>query len=278
MLTLALAVVVVPLIFVVSASMSNPEMVYRGQVLLWPRDISFEGYARILRNPDIYTGYRNTLLYTTVGTFLNVVLTVMVAYPLSRKDLVGRNLVTIFLTITMFFTGGLIPLYLVVRGLGLVNTIGAMILPNAISFWNIIITRTYFQTTIPDDLIHAAQIDGCSNSRLLLTIIVPLSKPILAVMALYYGVGHWNAFFNALIFLSSRDLFPLQVFLREILIQNQFTQDMMQSDVMTVEAQVKIGEQVKYGLIIVSSVPILLAYPFLQRYFVKGVMVGSIKG
>jgi putative aldouronate transport system permease protein len=272
--------VLYPLVFIISASISDPVLVSLGEVWLWPRAITFEGYERILEFQPIWTGYRNTIFYTVVGTSINLFITLTAAYSLSRKDLPAKNVFMLLFVLTMFFHGGLIPTFLVVKQLGLVDSIWAMVLPNAAFMWNIIIARAFFQNSIPIELQESAQIDGCSNTRLFWSIVLPLSKPIIAVMALFYGVSHWNAFFNALIYLSNRDLYPLQLILREILIMNQVT-DMMNMTSDQMEDMVKrmyMAEIMKYGLVVVSSLPVLVAYPFLQKYFMKGVLIGAIKG
>ncbi len=280
LICIIIAVVIYPVIFVISASISDPDMVSLGKVILWPRGITLEGYKIILSYKPVWVGYRNTIFYAVVGTIINVIFTLGASYSLSRKDFVGRNFFMLIFTFTMFFSGGLIPLFLVVKKLNMIDKVWAMWLPSAVSMWNVIITRTYFQTSIPDALQEAAHIDGCTNMRLFVSIILPLSLPIIAVNALYYGVAHWNTFFNALIFLSDRNKYPLQLFLREILIQNQTVDIMgMTSDEMEIMAyRVKLAQVMRYGLIIVSSIPILMLYPFLQKYFVKGMMIGSIKG
>lgn len=279
LLMIMLIMFIWPLVFVVSASISSPTAVWNGEVWLLPKDISLEGYTRILQNENIWNGYKNSILYTLTGTMINLFMTVTAAYPLSRKDFYPRNVVMAIYTFTMFFGGGLIPNYLLVKELGMHNKIWAMIIPNAVAIWNIIITRTYFQTNIPNELREAASIDGCNNIKFLTRVVLPLSAPIIAVMTLFYGVGHWNAFFNALIYLQDRNKFPLQLILREILILSQVEQDML-SDVDPKEAaeRMRIAETVKYGVIIVASLPVLTMYPFVQKHFVKGIMVGSIKG
>ncbi|WNQ09457.1 carbohydrate ABC transporter permease [Paenibacillus aurantius] len=269
--------VIYPLLFVLSASISNPAKVFAGELWLWPKEITFDGYKRIFANKDIMTGYGNTILYTFVGTAVNVVLTICAAYPMSRKDLKGRNVLTVLIVFTMFFTGGLIPTYLIVKDLGLLDSIWAMILPNAIAVYNVIIMRTYFQTSIPSEMQEAASIDGCDNFRILTRVVLPLSMPILAVMVLFYSVAHWNAFFNALIYLSDRTKFPLQLILREILIQGQ-TQDMVDMNDDTLMRKMMEAESIKYGVVVVANLPVLMLYPFLQRYFVKGMMIGALKG
>ena len=277
LLGIVMVIVLYPLYFVVIASISNPLEVNAGRVLLFPRDITFKGYQMIFRDQDIMIGYRNTFFYTFLGTFINIILTTFAAYPLSRKDWVGRNLFMTMLMITMFFGGGLIPTYLVMNGLGLVNTIWAMIIPGAVSVYNVIVMRTFLVNSIPYELQEAATVDGASNFGLLFRIIIPLSKPILAVLVLFYGVAHWNAFFNALIYLSNKKLYPLQLVLRSILIQNQVAQDMF-GDADSLNDRTILAELIKYGLIIVSTLPVLILYPFMQRYFVKGVMIGAVKG
>ncbi|HHV96201.1 MAG TPA: carbohydrate ABC transporter permease [Clostridiaceae bacterium] len=279
---LILIIELYPLIFVVSASISNPDLVNRGEVWLLPKDISFEGYVRVFRDKEIWTGYRNTIFYTVFGTIINLFVTLPAAYSLSRKDFYGRIFFTAIFTFTMFFSGGLIPTYLIIKGLRLRDTIWALLLPGAASMYNIIVTRTFFQTNIPNELREAAEIDGCSNTRLFLTIVLPLSTPIIAVMALFYGVGHWNSYFSALIYLSRRELYPLQLFLREILILNEMSTEMLMNatgeEIEALAKQARIADMIKYAIIIVSSAPVLMAYPFIQKYFVKGIMIGAIKG
>ncbi|GGD13202.1 carbohydrate ABC transporter permease [Pontibacillus salipaludis] len=270
-------VVLYPLYFVVIASISNPDYVYNGEVWLYPKDITFEGYQRIFQDGRIWTGYKNTVIYTLVGTFVNVALTLMAAYALSRKDLAGRNFFMFMFLFTMFFSGGLIPTYLVVKNLGLVNTMWALILPKAVAVWNLIVAKTFFQSTIPDELLESAQMDGCSNTKFFWKIVLPLSKPIVAVMVLFYAVTHWNSFFDALIYLNDEELYPLQLVLRSILIQNEASASML-GDVESFAAQQRIADLIKYGVIIVAAVPLLILYPFIQKYFVKGAMIGSIKG
>lgn len=275
LLTLVLIVVLYPLLFVVNASISKMTYVLQGEVILFPKGFNLDAYKMVFDNPRIMTGYKNTIGYTLVGTAINLAMTIAGAYPLSRKDFAGRHIFTVFFTITMFFSGGLIPTYLVVTGLGLYNTFWVMVILGAVGMWNMIIMRTFFQTSIPQEIQEAAFIDGCSNFGLLFRIVLPLSAPIIAVMVIFYGVGHWNAFFNALIYLKDHSRFPLQLILREILII-QDMQNMIDSS--SLLDQQMIAESIKYAVIIVSSVPVLLLYPFLQKYFVKGVMVGAIKG
>jgi len=274
---LFLLICLYPLYFVLIASVSDPVKVSAGKVLLFPNGFTLDGYARIFRYQKIWIGYRNTLFYTTLGTTINVVITVMAGYALSRKDLRGRRPFLLLFSFTMFFSGGMIPTYMVVNGLGLIDKVWAMVLPNALAVWNLMITRSYFETTIPDELLDAAFIDGCGNLRFFGQIVIPLSKAIVSVMVLFYAIGHWNTFFNALIYLTTSTKFPLQLILRDILIAAQPDPTMMEDMTSLIEKQ-KLAELLKYGVIIVASVPVLILYPFVQRYFVSGIMVGSIKG
>ena len=277
LLVLVLVIVLYPLLFVLSASVSDPEAVVRGEVWLWPKDVTLSGYRKVLQNQDILTGYWNTVVYTATGTAINLAMTVAAAYPLSRKHFYGRNVITALFVFTMFFSGGLIPTYLVVRSLGMINTLWAMVIPNAVAIWNIIIMRTFFQQSIPEEIQEAARMDGCSNIQSLIRIVLPLSLPILAVMTLFYSVGHWNAFFNALIYLTDRSKYPLQLILREILIQSNMQNMVEISEESLVKALME-AETIKYAVVIVANLPVLLLYPFLQRYFVKGIVIGAIKG
>ena len=275
-LTIAFLLVAYPLYFVVIASISDPIAVYEGRVILYPIKPTLEGYSRILSYSSLFVGYKNTLFYTLLGTSINIVLTITSGYALSRKELVGRNVMMMGVMFTMIFSGGMIPNYLLVRSLGLYNTMWALILPGAVSTWNLIVTRTFFQQTIPDELREAADLDGCNDTTFFLRVVLPLSTSIIAVMVLFYAVGHWNSYYNALIYLSSTAKYPLQLVLRNILIVN--TLDDMVNYVATQAAQQRMGDLIKYGMIIVSSLPLLILYPFLQKYFVHGVMIGAIKG
>lgn len=276
-LTLLLILVLYPLIYIVSASFSSASAVTSGKVILLPVDFSLEGYKAVFENKDIWLGYKNTIIYTVCGTFINVAVTLMAAYPLSRKDLQGKGILTFFFTFTMLFGGGMIPNYILIRDLHLMNTRWAIILPGALSVYNMIVARTFIQSNIPDELLEASQLDGCSDTKYFFSIILPLSKAVIAVLALFYGVGHWNAYFNAFLYLNDKKLYPLQIFLREILINN--TMDMNSFvDPTLMEAKQGLADLLKYSLIIVASVPVLCLYPFAQKYFVKGVMIGSVKG
>ena len=275
-LTLCLLIVAYPLYFIVIASVSDPTAVYAGKVILWPARFTLEGYQRILDYESFFTGYRNTVIYTVVGTIVNVLITIPGAYALSRKDLVGRNIFMMGVTFTMIFSGGLIPTYLLVISLNLYNTMWALILPVAVSAWNLIVARTFFQQTIPDELLEAATLDGAGNTQFFLRVVLPLSKSIIAVMVLFYAVNHWNSYFNALIYLKSAEKYPLQLVLRNILFENSLG-DMVE-DASTLALQQRLGDLIKYGIIIASSLPLLILYPFLQRFFIQGVMIGAVKG
>ncbi|MFK7694946.1 carbohydrate ABC transporter permease [Paenibacillus sp. HJGM_3] len=277
LLVLVLIAVLYPLLFVLVASISDPAKVLGGEVWLWPEGLTLRGYEKVFQNNDILQGYANTLLYTVVGTAINLIMTILAAYPLSRKDFVGRGFFTALFVFTMFFSGGLIPTYLLVKSLGMVNTMWALIIPNAIAIWNVIIMRTFFQQSIPLEIQESAQIDGCSNVQILLRMVLPLSLPIIAVMTLFYSVAHWNSFFSALIYLTDRSKYPLQLVLREILIQSNL-KDMVETSEESLAKSVMEGESIKYAVVIIANLPVLLLYPFLQRYFVKGLVIGAVKG
>jgi multiple sugar transport system permease protein/putative aldouronate transport system permease protein len=270
-------VVLYPLVYIVSASFSSSGAVISGRVWLWPVEPTTAGYHAVFKHRLIWSSFLNSLYYTSVGTFVNVIMTVLAAYPLARKDFFGKNWFMMLFVFTTLFSGGLIPTYLLVKDLDLLNTRWALILPGALAVWNVIITRTYFQATIPDELLEAAQMDGCSDFKFVWRIVLPLSGPIIAVISLFYAVGHWNTYFNALIYLKNQSLYPLQLILRDILVQNEVDPAMM-GDVEDAAAKADLRELLKYSLIVVSSLPMLLIYPFVQKYFVKGVMIGSLKG
>ena len=273
---LIILVIAYPLYFVVIASFSQPEAVLGGKLRFLPVGFNLESYQMVLTEPKVWTGYRNTILYTVLGTCINLVLTTLAAYPLSRKDMPFRGLLTFVASFTMLFGGGMIPVYLVVRGLKLTDSIWAMVIPNALATYNMLVMKNYFQSSIPEDLQEAAAIDGCDHFGTLIRVVLPLSAPIMAVIVLFYAVGHWNAFFNAIIYLRNQDLFPLQVVLRDILLQNSL--EAVGGDLTGMYEKVMRGESMKYALIIVASAPVIMLYPFVQKYFVKGVMVGAIKG
>ncbi|WP_029192438.1 carbohydrate ABC transporter permease [Paenibacillus harenae] len=277
LLTIGMLLILYPLYFVLIASFSDPNLIYSGDIWLLPKGLTLDGYARIFADATIWTGYGNSLIYAIVGTAISVTITLMAAYPLARRDFIGRGAIMWFFVFTMFFGGGLIPTYLLIKDLNMINTIWALVVPGAAGVFNIIIVRTFFQSTIPDEMREAASIDGCSNTRFFLGMVLPLSKPIIAVMVLYHVVGFWNGFFDAMIYLNEESKYPLQLVLRNILVQNQVNSSMM-IDVESYAAKLRVTELIKYGVIIIASLPLLILYPFLQRYFVKGVMIGSIKG
>ena len=275
-LALLLLLVAYPLIYVLSASFSSGNAVSAGRVVLWPVDFSLEGYKAVFNKSDIWPAYLNTILYTVVGTFINVAMVMIAAYPLSRSDLKGRNVVMVLFTFTMFFGGGMIPFYILLTQLHMIDTFWVMVVPGALSVYNMIIARTFIQSSIPGELFEAASIDGCSDTRYFFEILLPLSKAIIAVLALFSAVGHWNSYFNAMMYLNTRSKMPLQIVLREILIMNQIDYSTV-GDPELILKMGNLGDVLKYALIVVSTVPILCVYPFVQKYFVKGVMIGSIK-
>jgi putative aldouronate transport system permease protein len=276
---LLIIIVAYPLVYILSASISDPYYVNSGEMILLPKGITFEGFQRVFQSSEIWIGYRNTIFYTVLGTLINLAVTLPCAYALASDQLAGKKVIMALLVFTMFFDGGLIPTYLLVRDLGLINTIWSQVLPSAASMWNIIVTMTFFKMNIPKGLEEAAEIDGASHLRIFFQIVLPLSKPIIAVMALFYGVAHWNQYFGALIYLQDRALFPLQLFLREILVRQQITAELMRQSGMVeaIREHARIADIIKYAVMIVSSLPVLMIYPFLQRYFVKGVLIGSLK-
>lgn len=270
------AIALYPLIFVLSASFSDPDMVLKGKVILLPKGFTLKPYSMVFQNEDIWRGYLNTIIYTGVGTLVNVVMTVMLAYPLSRPDLPLRRPITLLIVFTMYFDGGMIPNYLLVRSLGMYNTMWALIIPVAISTYNLIVAKSFFENSIPREMYESASIDGASDLRTMVQIVLPLSQAIIAVLTLFYAVTHWNSYFSALIYLKDESKNPLQIILRDILLLGQ-TEQMGSNDVGMGE-KIKMSEAIKYSSIVISSVPILCAYPFVQKYFVKGVMIGAVKG
>ena len=276
-LIVSFLIVLYPLLYIVSSSLSHPTAVMAHKVWLLPVDFDLMSYKAVFSNKQIGTGYLNSLYYMVVGTVVSVLLTMLLAYPLSRKEFYGRSVVTKFILFTMLFTGGTIPLYLVVRNLGLYDSRWSIILPNAITVWNVIIARTFLQENITDELYDAAQIDGCSDIRFLVSFVFPLSGAIVAVLGLFYAVGQWNKYFDALLYLQNQALYPLQIVLRNILIINRNTPSMT----IDVEAAIRaqgLSETIRFAVIVVASAPLLIIYPFVQRFFVKGVMIGSVKG
>ncbi|MBU0996938.1 MAG: carbohydrate ABC transporter permease [Firmicutes bacterium] len=267
-------IVIYPIYFIIISSFSNPDAVLNGEVFLYPVKFSLEGYQRLLSESQIWVGYRNTILYTFFGTALNILLTIPAGWALSRKYLPYRKIILWFFIVTMFFGGGLIPFYLLVSSLDLIDSPLALILPSAVSVWNIFMTKAFYESNIPEELIEAAKIDGAGEYRTFLSIILPISKPIIAVMVLFYAVGHWNSYFNALIFIQSEGYFPLQLVLRDILIVAQGSGT---GDPQTILEQQRIANMIKYSSIIVSSIPIIVLYPFIQKFFEKGFLIGSFK-
>ena len=277
LLIIALLIVLYPLYFVLIASISDANSISLGKVILLPKNIDFVGYRRILQDNRIMNGYVNSILYTVASTVIGTMTTILAGYSFSRTDLVGRKALMMVYVFTMYFSGGLIPTYLVVKDVGLLGSPWAVILMGAISVYNIIIARSFFSGSIPVDLYEAAQLDGCSNGRFFFSIVVPLSKSIIAVIALYYAVAQWNGYFNALIYLNKQSQYPLQMVLREILLSSQSVQADV-TDVDAIQEMQRIAATIKYGVIVVASLPMLMLYPFIQKYFVKGVMIGSVKG
>jgi len=270
-----LLVVLLPLVYIVASSFSDPLAVSSGRVTFWPIDFTLEGYQRALSDSSILTGFGNSLFYTIAGTAISLVLTVAIAYPLSRQDFWGRRGITVFVVFTMLFAGGIIPMYLVVQNLGLLDTRWAMILPQAIGVWQVIIAVAFFRSSIPDELYEAAQLDGASDLRFLFSIVLPLSKPLLAVIALMYAIFQWNSYFDALLYLRDPDLFPLQLVLRNVLILNETAPGL--NAAAAIERQ-QLADLMKYSLIVISTVPVMLVYPFVARFFNKGILIGAVKG
>lgn len=284
LLTLMMLVILYPLYFILIASVSSPTAVNAGEVLLFPKGATLEGYKYVLKDTSIWKGYANTIILTITGTLVNMFLSVTCAYALSKSHLPFIKFIMFAMTFTMFFSGGIIPTYLLVSGLGMRDTIWSLIMPTAVSVYNVILMRTYFMNSVPEEIIQAAKIDGCSEIRALTAVVLPLSKPILVTIALFYGVGHWNQFFQALIYISDKDKFPLQLVLRNMLLMGNNAMTSMLSGGMSGENAKYLAELMqqieilKYAVIIVSVLPVLLVYPFLQKFFMKGIMMGSLKG
>lgn len=274
----AMIAVIYPIYFIVIASVSEPSRVYEGQVWLWPVGFTIDGYSRLLGDPAVWRGLGNSVLYTSLGTAISVALVVSAGYVLSRKDLPGRKTITFLLVLTLFFDGGIIPRFLVVRDLGLLDTVGAMVLPGAVAVWNVIIARAFFETNLPGELREAAQMDGASDFRFFFRIVLPLSKPLIALMIVIHLVWNWNGFFDALIYLNRPENYPLQLVLRNILVQSDLSASTsMSGDLGSYEAAQRLAELVKYAAIVFASVPLLLLVPFLQRFFTQGALVGAVK-
>ncbi|MBQ8618026.1 MAG: carbohydrate ABC transporter permease [Clostridia bacterium] len=269
------AIVVYPLYYVVLASITDPAVVHTGKLLLYPEAPYFKGYAEALTYPQLLSGYANTIWYTFLNAIVALATTVPAAYALSRRDLVGRRAVMFLFTFTMFFNGGIIPMFLTIKNLKIYNTAWALVLPAAVSVYNLIVCRSFFESSLPQELLEAAQIDGCNDFRFFFTMAIPLSKTIIAVMLLYYATSMWNTFFNALMFLQDESRMPLQVVLRNLVLSNQLS--MSASGAEFAEKQ-KLVDQLKYVIITVSAVPLMIVYPFVQKYFASGVMLGAVKG
>ncbi len=274
LLFLLALIILYPLYFIVIAAISDPDAVLGGEVILYPVRITMEGFAKIMERGDVWRGYLNTIIYTAITVVLSLIVTIPAGWALSRKDLPGKKAFMIYFIIPMFFGGGLIPFYNVMSSLHLVNTMWAVILPSILSVWNLFMTKTFFESSIPNGLIEAAKIDGAGQFKILTMVVIPLSQAVIAVMALYYAVGQWNSYFNAMIFLQDETMYPLQLVLKEILIASEST---VGGSGETILQQYRLANQLKYVSVIVSSVPILCLYPFVQKYFAQGVMIGSLK-
>ena len=274
-LLLVALIVIYPLYFVIIASISDPDAVLGGKVVLYPVQITMSGFAKIMERTDVWRGYLNTIIYTLLTVVLSLLVTIPAGWALSRKTLPGKKGFMIYFIIPMFFGGGLIPFYNVMSALHLINTIWAVILPAILSVWNLFMTKTFFESSIPEGLIEAAKIDGAGQFKIFSAVVIPLSKAVIAVMALYYAVGQWNSYFNAMIFLQDETKYPLQLVLKEILIASEST---VGGSGETILEQYRLANQLKYVSVIVSSLPVLCLYPFVQKYFAQGVMIGSLKG
>ena len=268
-------IVLLPLLHVLAQSLSDPMMVIAGRVSFFPINPTLDIYSQVIKSKNIMTGFMNTLFYAGVGTCLNLFMTVICAYPLARKGLWGRKVIVFIFTFTMMFGGGMIPTYLVIKQLGLIDTRAVMILPGAITVWNMIMCRTYFMSSIPEELYESASLDGASDIRILVSMVVPLSVPILAVMVLFYAVGHWNSYFDAMIYLNSPELYNIQLVLRNAI--NSISENGA-SDMANMVKNEANGEAIKYVLIVITMIPVMIIYPFVQKYFIKGIMIGYIKG
>ncbi len=271
-------IVLLPLLHVLAQSLSDPMMVIAGRVSFFPINPTLDIYSQVIKSKNIMTGFMNTLFYAGVGTCLNLFMTVICAYPLARKGLWGRKVIVFIFTFTMMFGGGMIPTYLVIKQLGLIDTRAVMILPGAITVWNMIMCRTYFMSSIPEELYESASLDGASDIRILVSMVVPLSVPILAVMVLFYAVGHWNSYFDAMIYLNSPELYNIQLVLRNAINNVKSISENGASDMANMVKNEANGEAIKYVLIVITMIPVMIIYPFVQKYFIKGIMIGYIKG
>lgn len=281
-LTFIFLIVAYPLYFVIISSISDPSAVAGGKVIWVPVGLNFRGYEEVFKNDSVMRGFVNSIIYTVMGVILNLAVTLPTAYALSRSDFMGNRFVTIFYLITMFVSGGMIPTYLVVKSCGFLDSVWALIVPGALGVYNMIVARTFFKTSLPNELLEASKLDGCGNTRFFFHIALPLSSAIIAILILYYGVGHWNSYFSALLYLSDNKKFPLQLVLRSILVLNEAQLQKggasTAQQLIELERQRQLVELMKYSLIIVSSIPVMIIYPLVQKHFVKGVMIGSVKG
>lgn len=278
LLTLLLVIVLYPIIYIISCSFSSGSALMAGRVRLFPVEFTLDSYKAVFKYGSIWSGYRNSILYTVVGTLISIVFTLFAAYPLSRDDFRGKKLFTGLFLFTMMFSGGLIPTYLLIRNLRLIDTMWAVVLPGAVSAYNMIVARTFFKQTIPKELMEAAEMDGCSDFKFFSRIVIPLSTPIVAVLCLWVAVSLWNSYFNPMIYINSEDKYPLQLVLRRILLMSQVNLNSSSVDPQVIAKNRYLSEMLKYGTIIISTLPLMIIYPFVQKYFVKGVMIGSVKG
>ncbi len=278
LLSLLLVAVLYPIIYIISCSFSSGDALMSGKVRLLPVDITLDSYKAVLKYNSIWVGYRNSIFYTILGTVISIVSTLLAAYPLSRDDFRGKNGFMVFFLFTMMFSGGLIPSYMLIKNLRLIDTMWAIVLPGAVSAYNVIVARTFFKQTIAKELLEAATVDGCSDFRFFIRIAIPLSKPIIAVLCLWVAVSLWNSYFGPMIYINSQEKYPLQLVLRRILLLSQVDFSSSNLDPEMIRKNMYLSEMLKYGTIIVSTVPIMIIYPFIQKYFVKGVMIGAVKG
>lgn len=278
LLVLLLVIVLYPIIYIISCSFSSGSALMAGRVRLLPVEFTFDSYKAVFKYQSIWSGYKNSVIYTIVGTLISIVFTLFAAYPLSRDDFRGQKLFTGLFLFTMMFSGGLIPTYLLVRNLKLIDTMWAIVLPGAVSAYNMIVARTFFKQTIPKELMEAAEMDGCSDFKFFSRIVIPLSTPIVAVLCLWVAVSLWNSYFNPMIYINSEDKYPLQLVLRRILLMSQVNLNSSSVDPQVIAKNQYLSEMLKYGTIIISTLPLMVIYPFVQKYFVKGVMIGSVKG
>ena len=278
LLAIVTLLIVYPICFIIVASVSDPTYVNLGQTLFWPKGLNISGYQKIFEYSEITTGYLNSIFYTVLGTCINLLVCIPTAFSLSRKELVGRGWINAFFVVTMYFSGGLVPGYLLIKNLGMINTVWALVLPGALNVYNMIVCRSFFMSNISDELFEATKIDGGSYTSFFFKVVLPLSKSIIAVMVLYHALVHWNSYLSALYYIRDTDKYPLQLILRNLTasLSVDSIQDAMDSA--AISEKMKASQTVRYAVIIVASIPVFLMYPFVQKYFVKGVMVGSVKG